>query len=258
MDIRLTFDENEINYDRYRPTYCPELFEAVIDSMPNGAKHAVEVGCGTGQATAPFLAAGYNVDAVELGERLAAYAAKKFQDFPGFRVHNLPFEKFCAPAESVDLLYSATAFHWIPEEIGYPKAFELLKPGGTIALFWNRPFVSRPEDPLHMELQTIYEGYFSRSKAQEESQQEVFRVRENTLLRYGFVHPECRLFHRTRQFSAEDYVGLLLTYSDHRSMPGPKRTAFLDQIRHAIHAHGGILTVYDTMDLHIAQKPASL
>lgn len=41
---------------------------------------------------------------------------------------------------SLNIRYSATAFHWIPEEIGYPKVIQMLKPHGTLALFWNKPF----------------------------------------------------------------------------------------------------------------------
>lgn len=116
MNLSFLFDEDAKAYDCYRPTYCPELFQTILGCAARG--QAVEVGCGTGQATAPFLQAGYFVHAVEPGKRLAAYAAEKFRDFPGFRVYNLPFEAYHAPVESIELLYSATAFHWIPEEIG--------------------------------------------------------------------------------------------------------------------------------------------
>ncbi|HPP61337.1 MAG TPA: hypothetical protein PLG28_06385 [Bacillota bacterium] len=34
-----------------------------------------------------------------------------------------------------DLIYQGAAFHFIPAEIGYPKAPELLKSGGASALF---------------------------------------------------------------------------------------------------------------------------
>ena len=56
-ELRMKFDEDEINYDRWRPGYPDELFQA-----------ALEVGIGTGQATRPFLEAGCRVTAVELGE----------------------------------------------------------------------------------------------------------------------------------------------------------------------------------------------
>jgi len=31
-----------------------------------------------------------------------------------------------------DLVYSASAFHWIPEDIGYSKVYDMLKPEGAL------------------------------------------------------------------------------------------------------------------------------
>lgn len=39
--------------------------------------------------------------------------------------------------KSFDLVISATAFHWISPEIGYPKAAQVLKDSGYIAIFSN-------------------------------------------------------------------------------------------------------------------------
>ena len=100
-------------------------------SMPawNGGMRALEVGIGTGQATRPFLEAGCRVTAVELGEKLAAYSQVKFQNFFNLEILQGDFMKCPLQGDSFDLLYSATAFHWIPEEQGYPKALRLLKAG---------------------------------------------------------------------------------------------------------------------------------
>lgn len=110
-------------------------------SMPawNRGMRALEVGIGTGQATRPFLEAGCRVTAVELGEKLAAYSQVKFQNFFNLEILQGDFMKCPLQGDSFDLLYSATAFHWIPEEQGYPKALRLLKSGGTLAVWWNHP-----------------------------------------------------------------------------------------------------------------------
>ena len=52
-DIRQkSFDLIAPNYDKYRPGYAPELFDFLISEFNlNSEKHALEVGCGTGQAT---------------------------------------------------------------------------------------------------------------------------------------------------------------------------------------------------------------
>jgi len=36
-----------------------------------------------------------------------------------------------------DLLVSAQAWHWVDPVVAMPKAAALLRPGGTLALFWN-------------------------------------------------------------------------------------------------------------------------
>lgn len=57
-------------------------------------------------------------------------------------------------------------------EIGYPKALELLKSGGAIALFQNKPSVNKREDPLQqakaqLEYDTArYQGSNARFKRQ--------------------------------------------------------------------------------------------
>ena len=30
MELRMKFNEDEVNYDRWRPTYVPELFDEII------------------------------------------------------------------------------------------------------------------------------------------------------------------------------------------------------------------------------------
>ena len=37
-----------------------------------------------------------------------------------------------------DMIYSAATIQWIPERIAFRKTFELLKPGGTLAMMLTR------------------------------------------------------------------------------------------------------------------------
>lgn len=98
----------------------------------------LEVGCGTGQATLPLARRGYGMLCVELGENLAALARDNAARYPRAQVVTGDFEKFPVPQGVVDLLLSATAFHWLDPAVAYPKAAaQALKPGGAIALFWD-------------------------------------------------------------------------------------------------------------------------
>jgi SAM-dependent methyltransferase len=261
MDRRLTFSEDAANYDKWRPRYCGELFSKIIEyAQLDGGKTAVEVGCGTGQATEPILEIGCSVVAVEYGKELASFAAEKFARYRNFAVRKMEFEKFECESGTVDLVYSATAFHWIPEEIGYAKAYDLLKSGGTIALFWNRPFVNRDDDPLHQAIQAVYDrfreaGNWPGRERMLENDTERYRRVSETIGKYGFSDVTCSIFRKERRFNADDYVALLNTYSDHRALDPLAKEPFEAGIKDAINRFGSVLRVYDTMDLYLAKKP---
>lgn len=255
MDRRLTFNEDAANYDKWRPVYCEELFQDIIAYSQIGqGGRAIEIGVGTGQATRPFLETGCALTGIELGAELAEYAQAKFQEYRNFTVCHSSFEEYEGPEESVELIYSATAFHWIPEQTGYPKVSGLLRNGGTLALFWNRPFVGREDDGLHQEIQRIYRHYRPSASALIEHDTQRYQAITQKLHAYGFRDVQFKLYHLTRRFSPEGYIALLNTYSDHRSMPSAIREPFEDEIRAAIIQSGNVLNVYDTIDLHLARK----
>ncbi|GFP76488.1 class I SAM-dependent methyltransferase [Clostridium fungisolvens] len=255
MDKRLTFNEDASNYDKWRPTYCEELFEDIFRySEISKDKNALEVGIGTGQATTPFLNAGYNVTAVELGNNLAEFSREKFKEYKNFKVYNTSFEEFQCEDNIIDILYSATAFHWIPESIGYPKILRLLKDNGTIALFWNKPSPADEEYSLHLEIQKIYEKYWPSTDKLLESNSERYKRISETIKTYGFRDLEMKLYHKTRKFSSEEYICLLNTYSDHRTMPEPSKQLFENEIKDIIKKNGNLFDIHDTIELYLARK----
>ncbi|UNK16233.1 class I SAM-dependent methyltransferase [Paenibacillus sp. N3/727] len=255
MDKRLTFNEDVKNYEKWRPTYCDKLFKDIIEySQIEQGKKAIEIGMGTGQATRSFLETGCELTAIELGKDLAEYSKLKFLEYKNFTVCNTAFEEFECPDDSIDLIYSATAFHWIPEETGYSKVSKLLKTDGTLALFWNRPFVSRENDELHQNIQSIYQKYRPSSTKIVEHDTERYNYRKKTIQAYGFREIVFKLYHLTRRFTSTDYIALLNTYSDHRTMPSSTRVLFENEIREAILRFGDVLYVYDTIDLYLARK----
>lgn len=256
MDLRLKFNEDETNYDKWRPTYVPELFDEIIRySGINKGKQALEIGIGTGQATSPILQTKCKLTAIEIGEKLAEYSRRKFASFSNFEVININFESFRGINNTFDLIYSATAFHWIPEEIGYTKVFDLLKNGGVLALFWNHPFVNRADDLLHSEIRKVYNKYRPSDKQPIEFDKSNCTKVVETIKHYGFTNVYSKLFFQTRTFTAESYIALLNTYSDHRALPENVKRGLESEIMFAINSFGGKLHVYDTMDLYLAQKP---
>jgi ubiquinone/menaquinone biosynthesis C-methylase UbiE len=154
------FDEVVIDYEKSRPKYGIQLFEDVIE-YANITRNSsiIEVGCGTGQATEPFLKIKCKVTAVELGQNLATFSREKFKHYINLKIVQSSFEDYVCDDNTYDMLYSATAFHWIPPEIGYTKARRILKDGGTLALFWNRPSLNIKGNALHQKIQAIYQDF---------------------------------------------------------------------------------------------------
>lgn len=256
-----TFDTVASTYEKLRPGYVEELYRDVLAYRPlGGESRGLEVGIGGGQATQPVLATGCTVTAVEPGEQFCALCREKFAAYPGFSVINGKFEDVDLPESSFDLVYSASAFHWVPEETGYRKVFRILKSGGAFARFANHPYPDKGRPELTEEIDDLYREYYdsyhkrSLGKPVEYSE-EAARSRAEIAARYSFTDIRWALYHRTRTFTAAEYIQLLGTYSDHIVIDEPIRRQFFGAIEAAIERHGGLFTLYDTIDLQLARKP---
>lgn len=254
--LETTFNTVAEQYDRMRPTYVEELYDDIWRYGDFGRKvKAVEVGIGTGQATQPVLDRGASVTAVELGADLAAFCARKYAGNRNFDVVNMAFQDFEARENSVDLVYSASAFHWIPEETGYRKVFDMLRPGGVFARFANHPYKDKGKEALHEAMQVLYAQYMPRSKFHAEYDIDDARERAEVGTAYGFTDIRYALYKRTRTFTAHQYTDLLGTYSDHIALGDEKREEFFALLREEIDRFGGTITIYDTIDLELHRKP---
>lgn len=251
-----TFDTVASTYEKLRPGYVDALYQDIFAYRPlDASSHAVEVGIGGGQATKPILDTGCAVTAVEPGANFCALCREKFAAYPNFAAVNVKFEDADLPPESCDLVYSASAFHWVPEEIGYRKAFDVLKPGGAFARFANHPFKDKSRPGMHEALQEVYAVYMPGSLVPTEYSEEQAANRAAIAAKYGFTDIQHRLYRRTRDFTTAEYVQLLGTYSDHIAIEEKTRGRFFREIEAAINRLGGVITVFDTIDLQLARKP---
>ncbi len=251
-----TFDTVAATYEKLRPGYVEALYRDVFAYCPlDASSRAVEVGIGGGQATEPVLKTGCAVTAVEPGVNFCGLCREKFAAYPAFSVIHGKFEAVELPGDSFDLIYSASAFHWVPEEIGYRKVFESLKPGGAFARFANHPYKDKGRPGMHEALQAVYAVYMPGSLAPEEYSEGAARARAQIAEKYGFTDIQHRLYHRTRDFTAAEYIQLLGTYSDHIAIEKETRGRFFREIEQAINGLGGVITIYDTIDLQLARKP---
>ena len=256
-----TFNTVSEIYDKMRPGYPDELYQALFAYAPLDASGAaVEVGIGAGQAAPPVLKTGCALTAVEYGDHLAQVCREKFSDYPRFSVITGKFEDAVLPEDTFDLVYSASAFHWVPEEIGYPKVFRILKSGGAFARFANHPYQAKDNPDLLSEIQRAYAEYYypyygKQPRTPAEYTEAQAAERAKIANKYGFTDTRYALFYRQRTLSATEYRALIGTYSDHITIEESVRDRFFDAIEETINRHGGSITIFDTIDLQLARKP---
>jgi len=263
---RAHFDEIVENYDRIRPDYPDRLFADVLGSMGSGRKKALEIGPGTGKATAPFLRAGYDVTAVEIGENMAEFLRDRFREQRDFRVIVSAFEDAELDEGGYDLIYAGSAFHWVNAEIGCPKAYRLLKGGGLIALFRYNLAVWPDGDEFADEIHAVREKYYfsyypSKERSGRRSHGDFAKPSEilnnygfEDLRGYGYKEVSLKLYDETLTFTADEYIAILDTLADHRSLPEDNRAALYAGIREVILRHGGLHSLDYIFQLYTGRK----
>ncbi|NTV90375.1 MAG: methyltransferase domain-containing protein [Clostridiales bacterium] len=257
MNRKFLFDKVASIYDKRRPGYGAQLYDDIFDYADISSNNSViEVGCGTGKATEAFLKKNCNVTAVELGENLAFYTKWKFQMYPNLKVIQSAFEDYKCEEDSFDLLYSAGAFHWIPAEIGSGKANRIIKPGGSLALFWNIPSVNNPKNPLHREIISIYMKYLPQWGYKEIVKNIPTRhsKMQKRLMNCGFGDIKFKQYFDSRIMTGQEYVELLDTYPDHMDLVESIKKPMFAEIREAVERYGNELIVNEVVELYLARK----
>ena len=265
---RTHFDEIVLDYDKIRPEYPGKLFEDILDFIGPGKKNALEIGAGTGKATMPFLEAGYKITAVEIGANMAEFLREKFKKYTDFNVIVAAFEDAVLDANSYDLVYAASSFHWVNAEVGCPKAFGILKSGGVFALMRYNFLATRDEalkDAIHKIYEKYYFSYYTsnpravRYKRTHEEFRNPSEISGNygfaDMKNYGFSDVSLKLYDVTRKLDADEYIKLLDTFADHRGLPEENRAALYAEIKEIILKRGGYIEEDDVFQLYMGRKP---
>ena len=251
MEFRKVFDTIPEQFDRYRPRYSEELFSDLIDYAAIGpGKTVLELGPGTGQTTDPILKTGCDYHAIELGEHLFEKMKEKYGRYANFHIVNADFITHDFGAAKFDMIYSAATIQWIPEEIAFSKTFDLLRPGGTLAMMLTRGDYRTPNEALYQKIQQVYDAYF---KPETPYRHGGFNYAN--AVNYGFVDFEKREYHGQRVFTADEYVGYCGTHCDHIVIPEPYKNRFFDGLRNAVLEAGNRIVLNDTFVLYLAKKP---
>lgn len=259
-NLRTTFDEQAELYNEARPRYPDELFEALVTEtqLPKGAR-LLEIGPGTGQATAPLAERGYNIVAVELGSELANVARRELKKYTNVEVLTGAFEDVELQSGSFDLVYAATAFHWIKPEVKFAKPHALLKDGSHLAIIHTNHVWDGSADSFFAASQPIYKKYEKeRPKSTKDTKTPLMRIEDITpevLDERLFKQTFFKVFPLTIDYRADDYVKLISTFSPTLAMPREQRERFLREIHDLIeNEFNGTVTKHLGMSLTIGPK----
>jgi len=235
---RQTFESAAELYDAARPDYPPELIDDIVAlaGLEPGAR-LLEIGCATGKATRPFLERGFPVVCVELGPQLAEVARRNLTGFPA-TIEVAPFETWDGGAASFDLVFAATAWHWVDPKLRYVKAHRLLRPGGHLA-FWSGVHAF-PDgfDPFFTEIQDVYDEIGESHEGEwPPPRPDLVAADTDEIEASGlFEEVHVRRYVWGRHYTADEYIALLDTFSGHIAMEPPRRAHLYAEIRRRIAA----------------------
>ncbi|TDV51942.1 class I SAM-dependent methyltransferase [Actinophytocola oryzae] len=272
-EIGLSFDAVADVYDRVRPRYPAELYDdvAALTGAPPDAS-VLEVGCGSGQATRGLLARGWHVHAVEPGPAMAARARANLD--AGFTVDVTRFEDWDPAGRTFDLLFSATAYHWVAPEVRWKKAAAVLRPGASIVLATNRTVAGATFDDVYRASADLHARYapeidfglpVSAASILAEvtaSAHDIGTLWAEAETKAGpsdagelFTPPGIRSYEWTVDYDAADGAALLATYSMYLRVPPERRAKLLDGIADIIRTDlGGTVTRRYLAVLAVAER----
>ena len=138
-----TFDETAEIYERARPGWPVEALDYVIEQLgANRTWTALDLGAGTGKLTRMLVDRFAKVVAVEPldGMRTLLEALVPRAETCVGKAESIPLGD-----GSVDVVFSADAFHWFDGKLALTEITRVLRPRGGLVLMWNEP--DKPTEP---------------------------------------------------------------------------------------------------------------
>lgn len=251
MDNTKKFTGKAEVYDKYRPDYPAACFEFMAEECGLRAGDWIaDIGAGTGIFTRRLAERGFRVTAIEPNADMRAAAEENLTGYEGVTVSAGSAEATGLPAQSVDCVTAAQAFHWFDTEKFRAECRRILKPGGRAVLVWNHRV---PDAPQNVDTAEVFRQWcpaftgFSGGT-------EFFKKADDAFSRF-FQAGSMRhaVFAHDLEFCEEAFVGRGLS-SSYAPKPGdeayPAVCAALRQV-FARHQKGGIIRVPNAVNCYV-------
>jgi SAM-dependent methyltransferase len=198
----------------------------------------LEVGCGTGKATELLAGLPSRILCLDIGENMIKIAADKFKSHKNIEFRRAEFETYQSDIK-LDMIISASAYHWIKQPQGDKNVKKLLRPDGIFVIV--RKIQDDEDNGFFSESQQIYKKNFSTEKPKK-TRGFVMNAAEFELL--GKVE-----YPWEAEYETEEYLRLIFTYSENIALKEPEKTRFYEDLKELINSRyaGRVLKRYITM-----------
>lgn len=233
------FGDDAVTYDLHRPGYPAEAIAHILGLVTTST--TLEVGAGTGKATADIARDGLDLICLEPSPAMAETLRGK--NLPGVEVVEASFEDWQGPKGSFDLIYAAQAWHWVDRSTAYAKALRLLRPGGALALMWNIP------KARYAGFEHVYSAHAPHLLAEHDERIKRRDTHDWTadMTAAGFGGTGLFTHDWSERLTASGLPALYSTYSDHMMLPEPTRSDLLAGLEATVARMGGATVEYRTV-----------
>jgi ubiquinone/menaquinone biosynthesis C-methylase UbiE len=143
------------HYAKFRPVYPSTLYMKIASSIHGGKSLAIDVGCGTGQATVALADHFQKVIGLDPSEAQLQHASSHSRVlYQVGQATHLP-----AQNGTVAAVTAAQAAHWFDIDKFHTEVNRVLQPGGCLALWTYGNFeIAHDEQLRHLVLEELYEN----------------------------------------------------------------------------------------------------
>jgi len=230
------FDDAVDSYERARPAYPDDLFDDLVRYLRAGGQGAqgasvLEIGSGTGKATASLLDRGMIVTGVEPGENMSRFLRRKFSDDSRFRVMHGRLEDVSLAADAFDAVVSATALHWVDPSVRLVKTQRVLREGGVLAVVDTNQIASTVDRDFFERCFPIYLRYRPDEQRTELPGADITpSVLEEIVGSSMFASQQLHRYRWDQTYSTAAYADLVRSYSNTQMMSPESREGLITDL----------------------------
>ena len=224
-------------YERGRPGYPEAAVRHVIAQLPARAV-VLDLAAGTGKLTRPLLEAGLRVIAVEPVAEMRAALPAAARRLDG-TAEAIPLEP-----GAVDAVTVGQAFHWFDGDAALTEIARVQRPGGPLALLWNRRV---EEDAVNRAIDELVDPYRGEVPTHRDDAWRTAFARQTE-----FGPLDERVFENSQELDADGLEARVGSVSFIAALEPDERARVLERVREL--AGEGTLTLPYRTEVHVCRR----